>query len=77
MTHFQIGTKALEIDMSKLGDDPIAYSFGFMQGFSGVRREKPQDRHGLAPAYVEGHAHGVLVKSGTEPLPAWARLSGG
>ena len=56
-----------------LNDDPIAYSMGFLAGYAGdplVR--KGERKSDLAQAYINGHQLGGAVKSGKQPMPAWA-----
>jgi hypothetical protein len=52
----QIGNGAYQIDMSKVkSDDPLAYSFGYVQGKEG---QKMSESKNLAPAYIEGYNKG-------------------
>lgn len=61
---------AISIDLDQiLNDDPLAYAYGFAQGYRGEERSSEKD---LAPAYVDGHDHGKAVHDKTLPMPAWA-----
>jgi hypothetical protein len=85
MTHMLIGGAEAEIDINAIPhDDKLAYAWGFMQGLGGEKREKPQDREGLAEGYKEGHAHGLRVRGldkrmkplpVPDPAPAWAKVN--
>jgi len=64
-----------EIDLSKVkSSDPIAYSYGLVQGERGNPLEKSQDK--LAPEYIrgwkEGHQNFMKMKKPKLPKPAKA-----
>lgn len=65
---------AFNVTMEEVpSDDPIAYSMGFMQGYVGHPLvSKGEKRSELAQAYVDGHALGRKVKTGTTAMPDWA-----
>jgi hypothetical protein len=78
VTRVQIGARqAYNIDLNKIPDpDPLAFAFGFVEGVEGIKRQKPQDRHGLAKGYIYGHALGRRVVEGREKMPEWAKEEG-
>ena len=67
---------AFDMDLhSAPSDDPIAYCYGFMNGYAGDPLvPKGEKRKDLAKAYVAGHRLGREVKTGTKPMPVWVRL---
>jgi len=67
-----------QMEMQKApSDDPIAYCYGFMNGYAGDSLvQKGEKKKDMAKAYIDGHTHGCNVKSGKMPMPAWATLTG-
>lgn len=68
-----------EVKMGKIpSKDPLAYMMGFMDAMGDRTVEQVQaqaDGEELAPAYLQGHAVGVAVKLGEEPVPEWVTLA--
>jgi len=66
----------LNVNMKRVpSDDPIAYSHGFMTGYTGG--DRPADDDDLAEAWLEGYAKGLDVKDGKEDvrnLNAWVKV---
>ncbi len=66
------GIRMHDIKRDGISDDPIAFSMGYMNGFSGCGLDQPGcERDELAPAFIEGHKLGVDVKTGKEERPMW------
>jgi len=76
MMHAEISGAVAEINVEAIPhEDGIAYSFGFMQGLSGQKRDRPEDRHGLSKGYKAGYGHGKRVRNGGCPPPVWAKIT--
>jgi hypothetical protein len=68
LVEFQIETNEIP------SDDPLAYAYGFMQGYVGDPLVGPgEKRSELAKAYIQGHEVGKQVVGDATPMPPWVK----